>query len=258
MDLKQIRRISFEKGMGINYVCKDERISQAITNLYLLFKDSIIMKGGTALNRAFLQDNGRFSEDIDLDFINGNFSAAKRFIEKKMKEFKGFEVERPRLMHKTLRFDCYYTNELNHKDKIKVEFYLNHPKVIGESGLLSMESPLIPGNSNIFNVYSFESLIARKFSALFDREDGKDIYDLFYSFKKKFDKEKVLRFTQDMCKFYGIGYVDFFKMLLAKFEQFGADYKYIGNSTNHFLTKENKLDWKFIINQLRQEIEQIC
>jgi len=257
MELREIRRISFEKSIGINYVCKDERITKAINELYILFKDEVIMKGGTALNRAFIKENGRFSEDIDVDFITKDFKAAKKFIEDTMKAFKGFKVEKPRLMHKTLRFDCGYENELAHKDKIRVEFNLSHPKLIGEVKLTSLESPIISDRTNIFNIYSFESSIARKLLALFQREEGKDIYDLFYSLKKDFDKKKVIRFTREMCKFYEVEYKTFFQKLLEKFGQFEANCKYLGNSTNHYLTKDNMLDWKFIINELKQEIWEI-
>ena len=257
MELRDIRRISFEKKIGLNYVCKDEIITDAINQLYLLFKDKVIMKGGTALNRAFIKDNGRFSEDIDLDYINKDSSSAKAYIENTMKKFRKLDIDKPRLMNKTFRFDCYYKNELNHKDKIKIEFYLGHNDVIGEAKLTKLESPIIENSTNIFNAYSFESLIARKLVALYDREDGKDIYDLLYSLKKDFDKKKAMNFTKKMCKFYKIEYNKFFDNLLAKFDQFENNHKHIGNSTNHFLTRNNLIEWNFIIKQLKQDIERL-
>lgn len=254
MELKEIRRISFEKGIGINYISKENKISELLTKLYLIFKDKIILKGGTALNRAFLEDKGRFSEDIDLDFINKDLKQAINYIEEKMKLIENFKIEKSRLMNQTLRFDCYYINEINQKDKIQVEFYLGHDKIIGNANTIAIKSNLLYNQTNIIKTYDIESLIARKIVALLNREEGKDLYDLFYSLKEKYDKEKVKKILIKMCKYYGINFNSINKLLNEKFESIFKNIKYIGNSTNHYLTKENSIGWKIIAQETKENL----
>jgi uncharacterized protein len=254
MELKEIRRISFENGIGINYISKENKITELLTKLYLIFKDKIILKGGTALNRGYLNDKGRFSEDIDLDFINKYLKQSIEFLKEKMNLIDNFTIEKARLMNKTLRFDCFYINELNNKDRIQVEFYLGHNKIIGNAETIAIKSPILHGQTNIINTYNIESLIARKIVALLNREEGKDLYDLFYSLKEKFNKEKVKKQVIELCKYYDIDYKLINRLLNEKFESIFKNIKYIGNSTNHFITKENSLGWKIIAQETKKDL----
>ncbi len=247
MDLEEIRRISIKKGVGQKFICKEERLTNLLTQLYILFKEEIILKGGTGLNRAFLYDKGRFSEDIDLDIITRNQSETISYLEKKSKKIQGFDIKKPRLMNRTLRFDCYYMNELDQKDKIQIEFYIGHERIIGETILKAIHSPIIEQQATVFNIYTFESLIARKIIALTRREEGKDLYDLLYSLKKNYDKKKLLHICNELCEFYNI--INIKKELKKQFEIINKNIKYIGNSTNHYIIKENSLGWSFIAEE---------
>ena len=150
-DLKYLRYKSLETGFGLNYISKEEKLSLLLYDLSTLLTDKFIIKGGTALNRAYLINKGlsRFSEDIDIDYI-----AEKKFDEKIkdtakiMDKIKSFDVAKSRLMNKTLRYDCYYINELNHKDRIQVEFYLAHDKIICQQqpGKKTLKSSFIEPN----------------------------------------------------------------------------------------------------------------
>ena len=255
MELRHVRRIAFEKGMGKNYVCKEQRITEALTKIYIIFKNEVVLKGGTAMNRAYIKENGRFSEDIDLDFINNDIEAAKRHICEMMKNLQGFIVEKPRLMKKTFRFDCYYKNELNHKDKIKIEFYLGHDSLIGKAEDIAIESPILEGQTNIMMTYSLESLIARKIVALLRREEGKDLYDLFFALKKSYNKKEMNKVLEGMCVFYAIDHGSIHKMLDEKFEKITANIKYIGNSTNHYLSNENNIAWPIIAQETERMLK---
>ncbi|MGM5484604.1 MAG: nucleotidyl transferase AbiEii/AbiGii toxin family protein [Nanobdellota archaeon] len=247
MGLRDIRRIAFERGIGKNYVCKDQKITEALTRLYLTFKDEIILKGGTALNRGYMKDRGRFSEDIDVDFINNDREKAKEYIIKKMESIKGFSIGKPRLMNDTLRFDCYYINELENKDRIQVEFYLGHDRIIGGAETIEVRSPLFSGQSNIMKVYSLESLLARKIVALLNRQDGKDIYDLFNGLKEDYDKNKLRKTLKEVSTFYGLALDD--SELHGKFKDIKENMRYIANSTNHYILKDNKIAWEIMFQE---------
>ena len=121
-----------------------------------LFKTDVVLKGGTAFNRIYLSKLGvsRFSEDIDLDYLKEDKLNDKiRDIKKRMKDVTEFNVKGPLLLHRTLRFDCYYENELGTRDRIMVEFYLTKNPHI-ERNQMMVKSPFVETHPTIFSVYS--------------------------------------------------------------------------------------------------------
>lgn len=91
MDKDILKLTALKSGLGIKYVSKNEKINILLGQIDKIFKDTLILKGGTALNKVYLQKAGvdRFSEDIDLDFIppeKMNLNEKINFIKKKIKE----------------------------------------------------------------------------------------------------------------------------------------------------------------------------
>ncbi len=72
-DIEILRYLASKTGLGLKYLSKDERISIILEQLRDIFPE-VILKGGTALNRVYLAKVGvgRFSEDVDLDFVSSN------------------------------------------------------------------------------------------------------------------------------------------------------------------------------------------
>jgi len=119
MDIDILRLIALKSGLGIKYVSKNERLNTLLGQIDKIFGESVILKGA-ALSKAYLQTKGvdRFSEDIDLDFIPSesmNLNEKINFIGEKIKEINGFEISMPRLLHRTMRFDAVYVNEITKK-----------------------------------------------------------------------------------------------------------------------------------------------
>lgn len=255
MNIKMLRRYAFENGLGLNYISKEEKITLALQQLYILFDDKIILKGGTALSRVYLKDNARFSEDIDLDYINSNPTNAIKDIKEIMKGFSVFDVKKPRLMNYTLRFDCHYINELNHLDKIRLEFFLFHKKIIGETKKQVVPSHIIETSQAVCNVYSIESIIARKLITAYLRTEGKDFYDLFFALETKYLKKKLKKFLQELCIFYNVIYDDLKRGLPKKISELTKDYKKFQNNTNHYLTKKVNISWLGLLESLKDKIK---
>ncbi len=111
-DPEILRHISAKTGLGLKYLSKDEKVSIVLEQLRGLFPE-VILKGGTALNRVYLTRLGvsRFSEDIDLDFVS-DYGLDEKIsaIRERVAEITDFDVQGPRILHRTLRFDCYYMN----------------------------------------------------------------------------------------------------------------------------------------------------
>ncbi len=256
-DIEILRYLASKTGLGLKYLSKDERISIILEQLRNIFPE-VILKGGTALNRVYLAKLGvsRFSEDVDLDFVSGNGLNKKiSTIKERIGEIKDFDIESPRILHRTLRFDCHYINEFGEKDRIRIEFYLTRTEFLKVEDTL-VKSPFVETHPTIFRVYSLEDLMARKFIALYNRMEGKDIYDLFYCLDTDFDEENLLKALKLMLDFYKVNQASFLKELLQRLNSAGKNSYYIGNSTNHFIPRDLRPNWKVFIDTLMFKIEE--
>ncbi|MEF8849066.1 MAG: nucleotidyl transferase AbiEii/AbiGii toxin family protein [Candidatus Thermoplasmatota archaeon] len=262
IDLDILKLQAVKTGLGIKYLSKEERISLLLKQLNNIFSNQqIILKGGTAFNRGYLyeKNKGRFSEDIDLDYTTKTKIRQKiQNLKKNMKKIKDFKVSKPRILHRTIRFDCQYINQIQEKDRVQVEFYLNQKKSAKSPHKILLQSQYLPIEATNFNVYSLEDLIAQKLVSLYRRTEGKDIYDLFYGLELNFDKKNVYKALDKLSKHYHINLKQniFLKKLLKKTEEMEQNSYYIGNSTNHFIPKNLRPEWTEFIRGLQEKIKQ--
>ncbi|RLB80431.1 MAG: hypothetical protein DRH15_07600 [Deltaproteobacteria bacterium] len=255
-DPEILRYLASKTGLGLKYLSKDEKISIVLEQIRDLFPE-VTLKGGTAINRVYLARLGvsRFSEDIDLDFIsNKSLNEKISTIEERLVGIKGFDIEGPRILHRTLRFDCYYMNEFDEKDRVRIEIYLTMTKFLKIEDTI-VKSPFIETHPVIFKVYSLEDLMARKLIALYNRMEGKDIYDLFYCLDMDFDKENLFKALKIMQNFYRINQASFVNDLLSRLKNARKNSYYVGNSTNHFIPRDLRPGWKVFIDTLILKIE---
>jgi predicted nucleotidyltransferase component of viral defense system len=256
MELRQLRFLALKNGLSLNYISKDERLSMLLSQLREIFENDVVLKGGTALNRIYLSKLGvsRFSEDIDLDYLRKDKLDDKiKDIKKHMKDVTKFNVKGPRLLHRTLRFDCYYENELGTRDRIMVEFYLTK-NPYSKRDQMVVKSPFVETHPTIFSVYSKEDLLARKIIALYNRMEGKDIYDVFYGIRIEYDRNRLDSTIEVLLPFYKIA-DDLFPSLLKNLNSSKKRAKYIGNTTNHFIPKKLRFNWEEIIRTLYNDLE---
>ncbi len=256
-DPELLRYLAAKSGLGIKYLSKDEKISILLGEIRTRFPD-VVMKGDTALNRAYLAKSGacRFSEDIDLDFIS-KLPLPKKIesITDRMKTIQGFEIDGPHLLHRTIRFDCKYINEFGDRDRIMAEFYLTRTRAVKTLDVL-VASPFIETHPTIFTLYSLEDLLARKIIALYNRGEGKDVYDVFYCLEEKIDRtgfDKALTFVKESYK---IKTESFPGDLIEKLHELRKNAAYVGNSTNHFIPRYRRPNWRIFIDTLSQNLEQ--
>jgi len=261
IDLDLLRLQAVKTGLGIKYLSKEERISILLSQLHEIFPDDIVLKGGTALNRGYLYpiQKGRFSEDIDLDFCRHLPLKDKiTNIKTLMKKINEFEVLTPRILHRTLRFDCQYVNQLDEKDRVQVEFYLSEKTPALSPTNILLQSQYLPVSATLFTVYSLEDLFGQKLIALYNRGEGKDIYDVFYTLDIEFDIDILKESLIQLFNHYHIkqNYMDFIQELIKKIDDMQLNSKYIGNSTNHFIPYNLRPDWRIFIKMLKEKISQ--
>lgn len=245
-DMDMLRMVALKTGLGIKYVSKEEKISAMLSELSQAFpRGSIVLKGGTALNRLHIRK--RFSEDIDLDTAED-----ASVIRKCMERVRGFSVEKPRLMGNVLRYDCYYTSELLEKDRIMVEFNrIKEVKAAEKPRSEVVNSFIFPSGGAALDVYCLEDIVAQKMRALASREDGKDVFDLFYALDLECRRD-VLEKAVAIKGFESVSGMK--SVLVRRLQEMKGRSRYIGNSANHYIPAGLRPDWKAFMDTLATKI----
>ena len=237
MELDELREISAKEELSLNFIAKDEMISKALLDLQGF--DELVLKGGTAINRIYLKNN-RFSEDIDFDIIfKGNIKKALPRTNEIVNMLKGFTIEMPRIMKDTIRYDIFYTNPLNHKDKIRLEFTiikkaLNYSKKIVNFGFVPYESALL-------NVYGIEELIIQKVDCIMNRMEGKDFFDIYYLIDLPHKPINELKKKKE----------EIIKRISLEENQI----KLAANIINHYLPRAKRPNLSIFLEELKEKIK---
>ena len=252
LDEHLIYSISARTGLGRKFISKEDKISLLLKNVSEWDEFAMALKGGTAINRLYLGEKGRFSEDIDID-IFGPRSSRKKLekIKGKMESISDFNIQGPRMMHLTARFDAYYTNEFGERDRVRLDLYLANdrpwPAKPIERKLIT--SSLIQTNPSQFPVYSFEDLMAHKIVALGSRMEGKDLYDIHFSLEREIDKKLLKKAVGLRLSLRKNGRVveDFIEEVMDSRVLFRDNWKQIMNGTNHFIPGSRRPEWRSFI-----------
>ncbi len=235
MEIEELRKLAAKNGMSLNYISKDEVLSKILKKLE--GNDKSILKGGTAINRVYI-NNKRFSEDVDFDLVfDGSIKEAIKETDKIVNKLNNLEIEKPRIMHNTIRYDIYYKNSLNHKDRIRLEFNIikkpqNYTKKIIQNGFVQYETALL-------NVYDIDVLISHKIECILNRKEGKDLFDLFYLLDLEHKK------ISDNVK----------KEIINRINLEKKEIKSMSNAINHYVQRDKRPVWEMFIEELKKKVE---
>jgi len=181
----------------IEMVEQDLIISRAIIDIFndTFLGQHVAFRGGTALHKLCLQPQTRYSEDIDLVQMNaepiGETIDRFRTILSYLGEPDYEQKHRNTIL--VYRFD----SETPPVVRLRVKIEINcreHFTVFGyQKTPYRVESRWFTGQGNLVT-YSIEELLGSKMRALFQRKKGRDLFDLWYSFKQlTIDADKVLK-----------------------------------------------------------------
>lgn len=255
MDEREIRRISARSGLGHKFISKEGRVTEILNWISRIEDLDLILKGGTAINRIHSGPDFRFSEDIDLDMV-GKMTLDEKIsmLKKEFEDIENFDVKGPRMLHLTGRFDLFYENEFGEKDRVRVDVYLPNKEVQSavEPKREILQSMIIPGNACMINTYSLEDLFSQKLMALQGRIEGKDVYDLSTLLKKEIDGDLLLSAISKRLALRNDKrpHVEFLKDLENRREVFLSDWTMIMNTTNHYIPRDRRPQWRGIINSV--------
>jgi len=177
-------------------------ISKALVCLYNdpKIKDSLVFRGGTALNKLFIQPPARYSEDLDFvqkkpEPIGETMSAIRGVLDPWLGEPKRKITERGvKLIYKYIAI-----NELPAKLKIEINT-TEHFQVYDLNQIpYSVNSEWFAGTC-VIETYQLEELMATKLRALYQRRKGRDLFDVWWvSLKNLLDVNKMIDIFHKYC-----------------------------------------------------------
>jgi len=254
VELREARKIAASTGLGLQYVLKEarvfdiwKRLSPIVMSRKVRSRAILVCKGGTALNKIYLAGVQRFSEDLDFDaFFKGSLTRGQKvdFLQKNLIAAltKHYDIQRPRMMREVLRFTCSFDNEMEKRDSIFVEFNLQVPKV-GRIVVREAKSELW-GLSAKIPVYSFETLVAKKLKTFYERESGKDLYDIYRSLEERSNDEvrRIVAVFRRVLKAEGIEYREFVSGMSKALENKQLISR-VHASSNPYIPRSLRINW---------------
>lgn len=161
---------------------QDLIISRALVDLYNdpRIKDALVFRGGTALNKLFINPPSRYSEDIDFvqknaDPIGQTINAIREVLKPWLGDPKWKITQRSaKLIYK-------YESINKSASKLKIEINTTeHFQVLPLKKVpFSMDSDWFKGTADIIT-YEMDELMATKLRALYQRRKGRDLFDIWY------------------------------------------------------------------------------
>ena len=219
---KEIEILKLKTGLGKKFIIK-ERVLMYAFALLEKFNERIILKGGTAINKIYL-DEPRFSEDLDYD--SKNAKADTEEIKQFLSDYFKTDLRKMRSIY---RIDCFYNGKDGETDKFRVE--IAPKKNIENTSSKIARSILFENTFASVKTYTLDALVKQKMDAYFDRIDGKDFYDLYYILQTGKAQKEFLEKRDN---------------LLTRLKHF--KHKNIYNTISHYLLKDNRYKYNELID----------
>jgi len=167
---------------AIEQVEQDLIISRALVDLFNdpHIKDSLIFRGGTALNKLFIDPPARYSEDID--FVQKNTDPIGQTIDAIRSVLKPWLGDpKWKITQRSAKLIYKYESVNRILAKLKIEINITeHFQVLPLKLVpLYMDSAWFSGMAEIIT-YELDELMATKLRALYQRRKGRDLFDMWY------------------------------------------------------------------------------
>ena len=173
---------------------QDLLLSQAICEIYQddYLRDELVFRGGTALNKLFLPEPYRYSED--LDFVRRTSGGIGAVFDRitEIGNRLGYSVNKNVEKYPKVFLRGKYQSGLGLKIKIEINTYERYPAM----PLIEVEHSVNSdwySQTPIVKTFELEELAATKIRALYQRAKGRDLYDLWIMLTSlNIDPEKTL------------------------------------------------------------------
>jgi predicted nucleotidyltransferase component of viral defense system len=177
----------------------DMRLTNALNVIYSdkFLSSRLYLKGGTAINKLYLQKTARLSVDLDFNSIGGkeDVMAQRNKVRDKImlllrEQDEDYTMKKKDTYEQTTIKVGYKPAFGPSKQYMKVEISnIERFPVLGKA----LKEFKVPDSRDMIkiNTYFIEELIATKLRALYDRLKGRDIYDLYFLSSLGFDRIQV-------------------------------------------------------------------
>lgn len=183
---------------------QDLMISRALIDLYNdpHVRDALVFRGGTALNKLFINPPARYSEDIDfvqknVDPIGQTIDAIRTLLKPWLGDPKWKITQRSA----KLIYKYESTNKIPAKLKIEINTTEHFQALPLKTVPFAMDSAWFKGETNIIT-YEMDELMATKLRALYQRRKGRDLFDLWYvTDRNLIDLNRVFDIFSQYCTY---------------------------------------------------------
>lgn len=167
-------------------------VQQIYTDPYLA--ERLAFRGGTCLNKIYLQQPFRYSED--LDFVQINAEQIGPIVDRLKTVLADIFTDKPSWTANQGSFKLVYVftpEDSSYKQKVKIE--INTRQHVAIKGYvkrkLLLNSSWRSGEAFV-STFTAEELLATKLRALYQRRKGRDLFDLWISQELKPDYQEVV------------------------------------------------------------------
>ena len=183
--VEEMREYAAKAGLGFQFVVKEAFLFELME---VFAEKDFVLKGGTAINKGFLENRQRFSEDLDFDT-----EYKKDWVEGFVRSL-GWKVKKEFYTKHSIGFMLAYSfNGVEDVVKAEVSF-----GVKGQHEKRKVISDFLPVSKRI-EMYTFQELNRQKEEAIEDRREWKDLYDLYwmkYLYSKEFKIKNKTAFRE--------------------------------------------------------------
>jgi len=186
---------------------QDLVISRALVDLYNdpHIQDTLVFRGGTALNKLFLKPPARYSEDID--FVQKRPEPIGKTLDTLRNLLKPWLGEpASKITQRSAKLIYKYETINNTPAKLKIEINTTeHFQVLPlKIEPFIMHSEWFQGKTNIIT-YEIDELMATKLKAVYQRRKGRDLFDLWHVLSKNLiNLDQVIDIFNQYCTHDGV------------------------------------------------------
>lgn len=251
--------------MGAAVVEKDYALSWLLRGFYLdgsQLKDSFVLKGGTAIRKAFFPGSWRFSEDLDFTVASwknkgddDNAGAIKDAIGRMLQMLQmesGIEYaidsfhRNPGAIIASVQF----RGPLNHRNRIKLDILLLEKMALPAERRVVKSDFADLADYEIL-AYSLKEITAEKIRSIMQRGYSRDYYDVWRLMKEDravMDKKEIRDLLKRKCETKGIAYEPDLIFDKERMEEAGAHW----SKSLSYLVKEDLPDFEAALSELNQ------
>lgn len=216
IDAERIRSIARDEKMGAAVVEKDYALTWLLKGFYLKesqLRKNFVLKGGTAIRKAYFLGTWRFSEDLDFTVTGGDTDA--EVIKSNMQDILDMLTAESAIAYSIHSFHANpgavigsirFQGPLNYPNKIKLDISLSEKMALKpEKRTVKSDFP----DLHDFQIlaYSLNEILTEKLRSIMQRGYSRDYYDVWRLMREsKFDRETIKNLLVRKCELKGIEY----------------------------------------------------